>query len=278
MFWDITPPSPLKVNRRFGGTCPISIFRVEEQAKQETSVKALLATCFHVGFFLGVMFLRNVGWLSTDYAALYPRRQYRCENLKLNVNFKLHIVLRYIGLRMRWAGHVTRIGDMRNAYKILWEHLKGRGYFGDFLEDNINIVVREVVCNFVGWIVIKWVLGFHKGREGLLEQLSHCQLLKEGYRMGPIGRGRVEPRKRHLLSVFDIYVKLLGICWDEYMDLLLILFVTFCVFFLRFSRWHLSWQVVGFLTCVLGMGSSNLPRDVDYSECGFSWFTSVPPG
>jgi hypothetical protein len=45
---------------------------------------ALLATCFDSGFLLclffypedgGDMFLRNVGWLSTDYTALYPRRQ-----------------------------------------------------------------------------------------------------------------------------------------------------------------------------------------------------------
>jgi hypothetical protein len=44
---------------------------------------ALLATCFHAGFLLGLffdpedgsdMFLRNVGRLSTDYMALYPKR------------------------------------------------------------------------------------------------------------------------------------------------------------------------------------------------------------
>jgi hypothetical protein len=42
-----------------------------------------LATCSHAGFWLslffdpedgGDTFLRNVGWLSTDYMALYPRR------------------------------------------------------------------------------------------------------------------------------------------------------------------------------------------------------------
>jgi hypothetical protein len=46
---------------------------------------ALLATCFHAGFLLGLffdpddgsdMFLRNVGWLSTDYAALYTKIYY----------------------------------------------------------------------------------------------------------------------------------------------------------------------------------------------------------
>jgi hypothetical protein len=52
IFWDITPCSLLKINRRFGRTY------------------ALLATCFHAGFLLGLffgredggdMFLRNIG-------------------------------------------------------------------------------------------------------------------------------------------------------------------------------------------------------------------------
>jgi hypothetical protein len=57
IFWDITQCSPLKVNRRFGGT-----YRLHLQA--------LLATCFYTGFLLGLyfdpedggdMFVRNVG-------------------------------------------------------------------------------------------------------------------------------------------------------------------------------------------------------------------------
>jgi hypothetical protein len=60
IFSDITPCSPLKFNQ--------------------------FVTCFHPGILLGLfdlengdnMFLRNVGWLPTDYAALY----HRCENLK----------------------------------------------------------------------------------------------------------------------------------------------------------------------------------------------------
>jgi hypothetical protein len=39
IFWNITPCSPLKVNR-FSEEHIASIFRVEEQAEQETSVKA----------------------------------------------------------------------------------------------------------------------------------------------------------------------------------------------------------------------------------------------
>jgi hypothetical protein len=62
-----------------------TIFSVEEYAKQQTSVKAggkqsyMLHADFLLGLFFdtedgGQIFLRNVGWLSTDYRALYPRK------------------------------------------------------------------------------------------------------------------------------------------------------------------------------------------------------------
>jgi hypothetical protein len=64
-FWVITQCRSLKVNRCFGGTCRSPCYQL------------------HAGFLLGLyinsedvgnMFLRNVGWLSTDRTALYPRR------------------------------------------------------------------------------------------------------------------------------------------------------------------------------------------------------------
>jgi hypothetical protein len=75
VFWDISiaPCSPLKGNRCCGGTC-----RVDLQGW-----RAVPATCFLAAFLLclffdpedwGDMFLRKVGWPSTDYAALYLRR------------------------------------------------------------------------------------------------------------------------------------------------------------------------------------------------------------
>jgi hypothetical protein len=30
--------------------------------------------------------------------------------------------------RMRWAGHVARMGDKRNAYRLLWEIQRGRDH------------------------------------------------------------------------------------------------------------------------------------------------------
>jgi hypothetical protein len=61
----------ISVNRRFGGRPCFHLL-------------SLLATCFEAGFSLGLffdseevidMFFRNMCWLSTDYKALYPRRQ-----------------------------------------------------------------------------------------------------------------------------------------------------------------------------------------------------------
>jgi hypothetical protein len=87
IFWDITPCSPLKTNRRFRGTCRLHLQGRISRARNQ---RALLATCFHAGFLSGLffnpedggdMFLRNVGWLSTEYMALYPRRQNPSENI-----------------------------------------------------------------------------------------------------------------------------------------------------------------------------------------------------
>jgi hypothetical protein len=72
IFWDIKPCSPFKVNRRFGGNI-----------SPPSSGRSKACHLPHDGFLLrlfdpedgGTMFLRNIGWLSTDYTALYHRRQ-----------------------------------------------------------------------------------------------------------------------------------------------------------------------------------------------------------
>jgi hypothetical protein len=77
IFWDITPCSPLKVNRRLGITS-----RRHRQIRRRRQARNLHERRWQNG---GDMFLRNVGWLSTDYTTLYPRRtfyNYLCENLR----------------------------------------------------------------------------------------------------------------------------------------------------------------------------------------------------
>jgi hypothetical protein len=85
-FWDITPCSPLKVNRRFGGTCCLHLQgrRIKARKRYEAVSKYRTAEIAISFWFLGLffdpedggdMYLRNVGPLSADYIALYPRRQ-----------------------------------------------------------------------------------------------------------------------------------------------------------------------------------------------------------
>jgi hypothetical protein len=57
--------------------------------------------------------------------------------------------------RMRWAGHVARMREKRNAYRILVGKPKGKRQLGrprNRLEDNINIDLRELRWGGLDWI------------------------------------------------------------------------------------------------------------------------------
>jgi hypothetical protein len=57
--------------------------------------------------------------------------------------------------RMRWAGHVARIRETRNVYRILVGKTEGRGPLGRARRrwvDNIKMVLREI-----GWDGIDWI-------------------------------------------------------------------------------------------------------------------------
>jgi hypothetical protein len=57
--------------------------------------------------------------------------------------------------RMRWAGHVARMGEVRGAYNILVGRPKGRGPLGRprrRWDDNIKMDLREVGFGGVDWI------------------------------------------------------------------------------------------------------------------------------
>jgi hypothetical protein len=57
--------------------------------------------------------------------------------------------------RMRWAGHVARKGETRNAYRILVEKPEGKRPLGRQRRrwaDNIKIDVREI-----GWDGVHWI-------------------------------------------------------------------------------------------------------------------------
>jgi hypothetical protein len=64
-------------------------------------------------------------------------------------------IIRMIKLRMRWAGHVARMGEKRNAYRILVGNLEGKRPLGRprrMWVDNIKMNLRER-----GWDGINWI-------------------------------------------------------------------------------------------------------------------------
>jgi hypothetical protein len=57
--------------------------------------------------------------------------------------------------RMRWVGHVARMGEVRGAYKILVGRPEGRRQLGRprrRWEDNIKTNLREIGFGDVDWI------------------------------------------------------------------------------------------------------------------------------
>ena len=59
--------------------------------------------------------------------------------------------------RLRWAGHVARMGQPRNAYRVLVGKPRGKRPLGRprrRWEDNIKMDLREVGCDPGDWIAL----------------------------------------------------------------------------------------------------------------------------
>jgi hypothetical protein len=57
--------------------------------------------------------------------------------------------------RMRWAGHVARMGEKRNAYRILVRKPEGKRTLGRPRRrwvDNIKIDLRDIGWDVMGWL------------------------------------------------------------------------------------------------------------------------------
>jgi hypothetical protein len=57
--------------------------------------------------------------------------------------------------RMRWAGHVARMGEERGAYRVLVGKPEGKRSLGRPRRrwvDNIGMDLHEVGCGYVDWI------------------------------------------------------------------------------------------------------------------------------
>ena len=53
--------------------------------------------------------------------------------------------------RMRWAGHVARMGEERGVYRVLLGKPEGRRPRRRWV-DNIRTDLQEVVCRYMDWI------------------------------------------------------------------------------------------------------------------------------
>ena len=57
--------------------------------------------------------------------------------------------------RMRWAGHVPRMGEEREVYRVLLGKPEGRRPLGRARcrwVDNIRVDLQEVECGYMDWI------------------------------------------------------------------------------------------------------------------------------
>jgi hypothetical protein len=78
------------------------------------------------------------------------------ENFKTSNHVFHNIILNDQSRRMRWAGHVARMGETRNAYRILVGNPEGKRPQGRPRRrwvDNIRIDLRDRM----GWIGYIWL-------------------------------------------------------------------------------------------------------------------------
>jgi hypothetical protein len=130
IFWDITPCSPVKVNRSLSGTRRLHL--------QSSSTLCL----FHAGLLLGLlfnaedggdMFLRNIGWLSTNYNGIISQKTELFTIITLGTTNPTKITpvssLFGYGLYLGWpADRVTGSCGNENSWLAGWRQVRHASY------------------------------------------------------------------------------------------------------------------------------------------------------
>ena len=80
----------------------------------------------------------------------------KLHNEELNILYSSpNIVWAIKSRRMRWVGHVARMGERRGVNKVLVEKPEGKSPLGRSRhrwEDNIKMCLQEVGCGGIDWI------------------------------------------------------------------------------------------------------------------------------
>jgi hypothetical protein len=75
----------------------------------------------------------------------------KLHNEELHDLYSSPSIIRIIKARRKWAGHIARMGEKRNAYRLLVGKPEGRRPLGRWL-DNIRMNLVEVRWGDVDWI------------------------------------------------------------------------------------------------------------------------------